>query len=81
MVGADVGDGADVRADAGSEEAVRDLVDQVVGKHGGLDIFFANAGISGGFATIAEQTAAGLGRDPAGQPDRAVPRDQICGAR
>ncbi len=22
----------------------------------------------------------GLGRDPAGQPDRAVPRDQICGA-
>jgi NAD(P)-dependent dehydrogenase (short-subunit alcohol dehydrogenase family) len=56
VVGADVGDGADVRADAGSEQAVRDLVSQVVGQHGGLDIFFANAGISGGFATIAEQT-------------------------
>ena len=30
VVGADIGDGADVRADAGSEGAVRDLVDQVV---------------------------------------------------
>jgi len=56
VVGADVGDGADVRADAGSEQAVNDLVGQVVQQHGGLDIFFANAGISGGFATIAEQT-------------------------
>ena len=34
------------------------LVDEVVEAHGGLDIFFANAGISGGFATIAEQTEA-----------------------
>ncbi|MEA3080017.1 MAG: hypothetical protein QOF05_1425 [Sphingomonadales bacterium] len=58
VVGADVGEGADVRADAGSEEAVRDLINEVARDHGGLDIFFANAGISGGFATIAEQTAA-----------------------
>jgi NAD(P)-dependent dehydrogenase (short-subunit alcohol dehydrogenase family) len=58
VVGADVGDGADVRSDAGSEQAVRDLVNQVAHDHGGLDIFFANAGISGGFATIAEQTEA-----------------------
>ena len=28
-----------------------------VSEHGGLDIFFANAGISGGFASISEQTA------------------------
>lgn len=56
VVGADVCEGADVRADAGSEQAVRDLVNQVAGQHGGVDIFFANAGISGGFATIAEQT-------------------------
>jgi NAD(P)-dependent dehydrogenase (short-subunit alcohol dehydrogenase family) len=56
VVGADVGEGADVQADAGSEEAVRGLVDQVARDHGALDIFFANAGISGGFATIAEQT-------------------------
>ena len=57
-IGADAVEGADVQSDAGSQEAVRDLVDQVVKRHGGLDIFFANAGISGGFATIAEQTEA-----------------------
>jgi NAD(P)-dependent dehydrogenase (short-subunit alcohol dehydrogenase family) len=56
VVGADAAEGADERADAGSEQAVRDLVNQVVHDHGGVDIFFANAGISGGFATIAEQT-------------------------
>jgi NAD(P)-dependent dehydrogenase (short-subunit alcohol dehydrogenase family) len=58
VVGTDVSDGADVRADAGSEAEVRGLVEQVEREHGGLDIFFANAGISGGFATIAEQTEA-----------------------
>ena len=58
VMGADVTDGADMRADAGSEDDVKRLVDEVVAKHGGLDIFFANAGISGGWATIAEQTAA-----------------------
>ena len=58
VIGADVGDGADARADAGSDEDVQRLVDEAVAKHGGLDIFFANAGISGGWATIAEQTAA-----------------------
>src|SRR3954447_14357218 len=40
VVGADVGDGADARADAGSEDAVRDLLNQVAQQHGGLDIFF-----------------------------------------
>ena len=58
VVGADVGPGADVQADAGSGDAVRQLVERAVAEHGGLDIFFANAGISGGFATIAEQTEA-----------------------
>ena len=57
VVGADVADGADVRADAGSETEVKRLIDDTVAKHGGLDIFFANAGISGGFASISEQTA------------------------
>ena len=56
VIGADVSDGADVRADAGSEADVKALIDQVAHQHGGLDIFFANAGISGGWATIAEQT-------------------------
>ena len=58
VVGADAVEGADVVADAGSEDAVRKLVEDVVAKHGGLDIFFANAGISGGWASISEQTAA-----------------------
>ena len=58
VVGADAAEGADLRSDAGSEAAVRKLVDSVVQQHGGLDVFFANAGISGGFASIAEQTEA-----------------------
>src|SRR3982751_5613043 len=58
VVGSDVVEGADLIADAGSEEQVRELVGQVQREHGGLDIFFANAGVSGGFATIAEQTEA-----------------------
>jgi NAD(P)-dependent dehydrogenase (short-subunit alcohol dehydrogenase family) len=57
VVGADMSEGADVRADAGSETDVKALIEQVAGQHGGLDIVFANAGISGGFATISEQTA------------------------
>lgn len=57
VVGADLSDGADVRADAGSEENVRELIERVVVEHGRLDIFFANAGVSGGFASIADQTA------------------------
>jgi NAD(P)-dependent dehydrogenase (short-subunit alcohol dehydrogenase family) len=57
VVGADISDGADVRADAGSESDVRALIDDVASHHGGLDIMFANAGISGGLASISEQTA------------------------
>src|SRR4051795_3856806 len=58
VVGADVGDGADMKADAGSEADVERLIADVAKAHGGLDIFFANAGISGGFASITEHTAA-----------------------
>ncbi len=46
-----------VRTDAGRDEDVRHLVDHAVAKHGGLDIVFANAGISGGLTSIFEQTA------------------------
>ena len=72
--------GTDFECDAGDEEQVEALVAHTVRDHGGLDIFFANAGISGGFASIFEQDAGRLGRDPAGQPDRPVPGDQICRA-
>ena len=58
VVGADLAEGADVRADAGGEEDVKRLVEDTAAKHGGLDIVFANAGVSGGWATIAEQSAA-----------------------
>jgi NAD(P)-dependent dehydrogenase (short-subunit alcohol dehydrogenase family) len=45
-----------VRADAGSEADIKGLVDRAVRDHGGLDIFFANAGVSGGLASIFEQS-------------------------
>ncbi len=57
VIAADVAASDDVvAADAGREEDVRALVDRAVRAHGGLDIFFANAGISGGLASIFEQT-------------------------
>ena len=45
-----------IAADAGCEEEVRRLIDHAVGRFGGLDIFFANAGISGGLPSIFEQS-------------------------
>jgi len=58
VVGADIAVAKSViRADAGREEDVRGLVEHAVSEHGGLDIFFANAGISGGLASIFEQSA------------------------
>src|SRR4051794_1373201 len=59
VIAADVAEGEGVTAaDAGSEDDVRALVGRAVADHGGLDIFFANAGISGGLASIFEQTPA-----------------------
>jgi NAD(P)-dependent dehydrogenase (short-subunit alcohol dehydrogenase family) len=45
-----------VAADAGDETAVQTLVERAQREFGGLDIFFANAGISGGLASIFEQS-------------------------
>jgi NAD(P)-dependent dehydrogenase (short-subunit alcohol dehydrogenase family) len=57
VVAADVA-GADgvIAADAGREEEVQRLIDHAVARFGGLDIFFANAGISGGLPSIFEQS-------------------------
>ena len=57
VIAADV-NGSDgvVAADAGREEDVAALIERAVADHGGLDIFFANAGISGGLASIFEQS-------------------------
>ncbi|MFL6777575.1 MAG: SDR family NAD(P)-dependent oxidoreductase [Sphingomicrobium sp.] len=57
VVGADL-KGADFECDAGDEEQVRALVEHTVRDHGGLDIMFANAGVSGGFDSIFDQDAA-----------------------
>jgi NAD(P)-dependent dehydrogenase (short-subunit alcohol dehydrogenase family) len=46
-----------VTADAGREEDVEGMVREAVGRFGGLDIVFANAGISGGLASIFDQAA------------------------
>jgi NAD(P)-dependent dehydrogenase (short-subunit alcohol dehydrogenase family) len=57
VIAADMAASQDViGADAGREADVLDLIDTAVREHGGLDIFFANAGISGGLASIFEQT-------------------------
>ena len=57
VIGADL-KGADFECDAGDEEQVEALVAHTVRDHGGVDIFFANAGISGGFDGIFDQDAA-----------------------
>jgi NAD(P)-dependent dehydrogenase (short-subunit alcohol dehydrogenase family) len=54
---AEIGEAAhDMVADAGNEDSVRRLVRTAQERFGGLDIFFANAGISGGLKGIFEQT-------------------------
>jgi NAD(P)-dependent dehydrogenase (short-subunit alcohol dehydrogenase family) len=45
------------QADAGNDSDVQDLVQAAIRRFGGLDIVFANAGISGGLASIFEQSA------------------------
>ena len=58
VVAADRAEGVDIMSvDAGSEADVERLVEQTVADHGRLDIMFANAGISGGFASIFEQSS------------------------
>lgn len=47
-----------VPVDAGSEADVERLVGQTVADFGGIDVFFANAGISGGLAGLFDQSAA-----------------------
>jgi NAD(P)-dependent dehydrogenase (short-subunit alcohol dehydrogenase family) len=45
-----------IQGDAGDDAFVKSLVDRAEAEYGGLDIFWANAGISGGFTPLGEQT-------------------------
>jgi NAD(P)-dependent dehydrogenase (short-subunit alcohol dehydrogenase family) len=58
VVAADRAEGEGIVAvEAGSEADVEQLIARTVADHGGLDIFHANAGISGGMAGIFDQSA------------------------
>ncbi|HET8534187.1 MAG TPA: SDR family NAD(P)-dependent oxidoreductase [Sphingomicrobium sp.] len=59
VIAADITEGPEIaRLNAGSEAEVKALVDKTVADFGGVDIVFANAGISGGMAGIFEQSSA-----------------------
>ena len=59
VVAADRAQDEDIaQIDAGSEEEVAALVERTVADFGGIDVVFANAGISGGMAGMFEQTSA-----------------------
>ena len=45
-----------IRGDAGHEEDVANLIRSATARFGGLDIVFANAGISGGLTSLLDQT-------------------------
>ncbi|MBL8554731.1 MAG: SDR family oxidoreductase [Phenylobacterium sp.] len=46
-----------ITGDAGEDGFVKSLVDRAIADSGRLDVFWANAGISGGFSPLHEQTA------------------------
>lgn len=56
MIRANGGAVTSVAADTGNEIAVRDFIDICVKNYGGVDVVYANAGISGGLVPLSEQT-------------------------
>ena len=54
----DIEGATNIAGDAASEEEVTALVERAVADAGGLDIAFANAGVSGGLASLFEQSPA-----------------------
>ncbi len=59
VIGADLEAGEGIaRLDAGSESDLQAMVEAIVVEHQGIDVVFANAGISGGLASIFEQSSA-----------------------
>ncbi|HEX7776603.1 MAG TPA: SDR family NAD(P)-dependent oxidoreductase [Parvibaculum sp.] len=58
MIRAKGGKVTSIAADTGEEEAVKGMIDQCVKDYGGLEVVYANAGISGGLVPLPEQTVA-----------------------
>jgi NAD(P)-dependent dehydrogenase (short-subunit alcohol dehydrogenase family) len=56
MVAKNGGTAQSIAADAGREDDVRAYVSQALKSYGGLDVVYANAGISGGLVPLFEQT-------------------------
>ncbi len=56
MIRAEGGKVTSIAADTGEEEAVKGMIAQCLKDHGGLDVVYANAGISGGMVSLPEQT-------------------------
>jgi NAD(P)-dependent dehydrogenase (short-subunit alcohol dehydrogenase family) len=59
MIAADGGTAVAARMDAGREEDVARTVALACERHGGLDVLYANAGVSGGIAGLLEGSADG----------------------
>lgn len=55
LIRAEGGEAFALTADAGDESAVRDYVARAIDRFGGLDVIYANAGISGGDVPLFEQ--------------------------
>lgn len=45
--------------DASDEQAVKSVVDEAMKKYGRLDVFFANAGIMGGYGRLLDEESTG----------------------
>src|SRR5580698_1119444 len=57
MIGQAGGKAVSLLGDAGDEAFVKSYIDRAQAEFGSLDVVWANAGISGGFTPLQEQTA------------------------
>jgi NAD(P)-dependent dehydrogenase (short-subunit alcohol dehydrogenase family) len=77
MIGKAGGAAVALQGDAGDEAFVKSYVDHATGEFGSLDVVWANAGISGGWTPLDEQTAdywAGSSASPRPRPTSSTAR-------